>query len=87
MMNKRIYVFADWETFSQPELVGVLSSDVVRGKENRKSKLIAESDYLLGIHDINRIGALRFKTELDGPFLDNNARLAASPLSYFVFVC
>ncbi|WP_409038292.1 hypothetical protein [Mannheimia haemolytica] len=33
-MNKRIYVFADWETFSQPELVGVLSSDVVRGKEN-----------------------------------------------------
>lgn len=34
MMNKRIYVFADWETFSQPELVGVLSSDVVRGKEN-----------------------------------------------------
>ncbi|WP_174674062.1 type II toxin-antitoxin system HipA family toxin [Pasteurella oralis] len=145
-MSKQIYVFADWEVFSKPELIGILSSDIVRGKENfrfsydndwlrssyvqqidpnlylypgeqyststqnfhifldscpdrwgrllmkrreaviaskeeRKPKLLTESDYLLGVHDMNRMGALRFKTRLDGPFLDNNNCLAAPPIS------
>lgn len=145
-MNKQIYVFADWEPFSQPELVGILSTDVVRGKEhfrfrydekwlfsdyaqqidpalqlyageqysdhaqnfhifldscpdrwgrllmkrreaalaaqeNRKPALLTESDYLLGVHDMNRMGALRFKTDLNGAFLDNKTHLAAPPIS------
>ncbi len=136
-MSKEIYVFASWEGLIKPELIGVLSSDVVRGKEsfrfsydnnwlkspfvqqidpdlhlysgeqyslnaqnfrifldscpdrwgrllmkqreialanqqNRKPKMLLESDYLLGVHDMNRMGALRFKTELNGEFLDNN---------------
>ncbi|MFC0308410.1 type II toxin-antitoxin system HipA family toxin [Gallibacterium trehalosifermentans] len=145
-MSKDIYVFADWEAFSKPELIGMLSSDVVRGKEtfrfrydnnwlkspfvqqidpdlqlysgeqyslnaqnfrifldscpdrwgrllmkrreialanqqNRKPKMLLESDYLLGVHDMNRMGALRFKTDLNGEFLDNNDYLAAPPIS------
>lgn len=145
-MSKEIYVFASWEGLIKPELIGVLSSDVVRGKEsfrfsydnnwlkspfvqqidpdlhlysgeqyslnaqnfrifldscpdrwgrllmkrreialanqqNRKPKMLLESDYLLGVHDMNRMGALRFKTELNGEFLDNNDYLAAPPIS------
>lgn len=30
-MSKQIYIFADWDSLSKPELVGVLSSDIVRG--------------------------------------------------------
>ena len=48
-------------------------------KENRKEKRLLESDYLLGVHDNQRMGALRFRTEPNGPFLDNNHILAAPP--------
>ncbi|MGE9311296.1 type II toxin-antitoxin system HipA family toxin [Niabella sp. CJ426] len=29
-------------------------------------------DYLLGVHDLSRMGALRFKTQPDGDFMDND---------------
>ena len=124
-MSKEIYVFADWEVFETPMLIGVLRTDVVKGKEHfnfayddawlrsefvqqidpelrlysgtqhgqergnvrvfldscpdrwgrllmkrreaviarklgRKPTVLHESDYLLGVHDIYRMGALRF---------------------------
>ncbi len=37
--------------------------------------------YLLGVHDTHRAGALRFKRELDGHFLDDDAHLAAPPVT------
>lgn len=37
-----------------------------------KAKTLYEIDFLLGVYDESRMGALRFKTDLDGPFLDNN---------------
>jgi len=40
--------------------------------EGRPAKPLYESDFLLGVYDGHRMGALRFKTEMDGPFLDNN---------------
>lgn len=49
--------------------------------ENRAVRRLAESDYLLGVYDGNRMGALRFKTHADGPFLDNDARLATPPVA------
>ena len=33
MSSRKIYVYADWNTLEAPTLMGVLSSDVVRGKE------------------------------------------------------
>ncbi|ETK20336.1 HipA domain-containing protein [Pseudomonas sp. FH4] len=39
-----------------------------------------ESDYLLGVHDAFRVGALRFKRDDLGPFLDEREGLAAPPL-------
>ena len=48
-------------------------------KEERKPCTLFESDYVLGVFDANRMGALRFKTNLDGPFLDDNAQMSAPP--------
>jgi len=45
--------------------------------EGREERHLLESDYLLGVHDAHRMGAMRFRT--DGPFLDDNDELAAPP--------
>ena len=38
-----------------------------------------ESDYLLGVHDAFRVGALRFRLDDAGEFLDNQNEVAAPP--------
>jgi serine/threonine-protein kinase HipA len=43
---------------------------------------LGASDYLLGVHDAFRSGALRLNLAADGPFLDNRDEAAAPP-----FVC
>ena len=128
--SKKIYVYADWESFNIPTLMGTLYSQCIRGKEifsfefnaewlqsetaqildpdlqlypgrqfpdstkhsfglfldsspdrwgrqlmqrreairarnaKRPLRQLIESDYLLGLHDITRMGALRFKMVL-----------------------
>ncbi|MBQ0128314.1 MAG: HipA domain-containing protein [bacterium] len=47
--------------------------------ENRSVRTLFESDFLLGVYDENRMGALRFKTDLNGSFLDDSKTLAAPP--------
>jgi serine/threonine-protein kinase HipA len=47
--------------------------------EKRDEHRLIESDYLLGVYDEYRAGALRFKTQPNGPFLDNNKELASPP--------
>ncbi len=54
---------------------------VIARLENRKPHVLNESDYLLGVHDMYRMGALRFKLDINGDFLDNNERLAAPPIA------
>lgn len=49
--------------------------------EGRRAKVLLETDYLLGVHDQYRMGGLRFKRDAAGPFLDNNDKQAAPPLS------
>lgn len=48
-------------------------------EENCDERRLMESDYLLGVYDEHRMGALRFRTDPDGPFLDNNKELASPP--------
>jgi len=40
---------------------------------------LTETDYLLGVHDAYRVGALRFKLNDEGGFLDNQDGIAAPP--------
>lgn len=49
--------------------------------ENRQEQHLMESDYLLGVFDEHRMGALRFKLSETGNFLDDNKDMAAPPWS------
>ncbi|MBU2998110.1 type II toxin-antitoxin system HipA family toxin [Cellulophaga baltica] len=49
--------------------------------KNEKADTLYEIDYLLGVFDESRMGALRFKTDLDGAFLDNDAQSPTPPWS------
>jgi len=145
-MSTEVCVYADWEEFSEPVLVGTLRSSVTKNKEHfsfsydkawltssfaqkidpdlnlfsgeqhssdsnnfrvfldscpdrwgrvlmkrreaiiarkedRKPRVFHEVDYLLGVHDLYRQGALRFKRGPDGEFLDNEDKLSAPPIS------
>lgn len=79
-MDKALFgVFAD----SCPDRWGRLlmkrREAVQARKEARKPKALWESDYLLGVYDKSRMGALRFKTEEDGVFLSGDEELATPP--------
>ncbi|MES2517042.1 MAG: HipA domain-containing protein [Bacteroidota bacterium] len=143
-----IQVFADWETMSEPHLMGLLSATQIRGKEifafeydkewlksnqdkhtldpnlylyggqqylndtksnfgifmdsspdrwgrllmrrreaamarleGRKEQLLFETDYLLGVYDQHRMGAIRFKMETNSNFLNDNKAMAAPPFT------
>lgn len=47
--------------------------------EEREEKKLFETDYLLGVYDGHRMGALRFKLEEDGPFLNDIKNMASPP--------
>lgn len=47
-------------------------------QEKRKERPLFELDYLLGVYDRHRLGALRFRIN-GGPFIDDNAELASPP--------
>ena len=47
--------------------------------EERRPRVLQETDYLLGVYDGHRMGALRFKTDREGPFLNNDAAMATPP--------
>jgi serine/threonine-protein kinase HipA len=50
-------------------------------QEGRRARTLTEWDFLLGVHDETRLGALRFRVRPDGPFIDTDAQLAAPPLT------
>lgn len=49
--------------------------------ENRKPIHFDNSDFLLGVDDYQRLGALRFKLTKDGPFLNNDPEFKTPPWS------
>lgn len=145
--RKEILVYADWQSIKGARLMGVLYSEVIRGKEifsfqysdewlnadfaqvldpdlrlyqgkqylnegkdnfgifldsspdrwgrlllrrreavlarieKRTQNILYESDYLLGVFDEHRSGAIRFKTNADGVFLNDNKDLATPPFT------
>ena len=50
-------------------------------REARRPRGLTEWDFLLGVHDETRLGALRFRATGDGPFIDSDTRLAAPPIT------
>jgi len=144
--KREIHVYADWVELNEPKCMGILSSELLRGKEifsftyndnwlqsgnaqlldpdlqlysglqylndqnksnfgmfldsspdrwgrvlmmrreaalskqeNRAKKQLFETDYLLGVFDGHRMGAIRFKETSEGPFLSENKELSSPP--------
>jgi serine/threonine-protein kinase HipA len=50
-------------------------------QEKRRARTLAEWDFLLGVHDETRLGALRFRVPSDGAFIDSDDDLAAPPIT------
>jgi serine/threonine-protein kinase HipA len=50
-------------------------------QEKRKPRALTEWDFLLGVHDETRLGALRFREADNTSFIDSDAQLAAPPLT------
>lgn len=48
--------------------------------DNRRPRTLTDWDYLLGVHDETRMGALRFRG-VEGEYLDSDGALAAPPLA------
>ncbi|MGN1025932.1 MAG: type II toxin-antitoxin system HipA family toxin [Faecousia sp.] len=48
-------------------------------REGRKPRKLLDSDFLLGVYDETRMGALRFSAEDGGPFLSDDKETAAPP--------
>ncbi|KUJ59154.1 toxin HipA [Flavobacteriaceae bacterium CRH] len=48
-------------------------------ENNEKPKTLYDIDFLLGVYDESRMGALRFKTDPNGDFLDNNKTASTPP--------
>jgi serine/threonine-protein kinase HipA len=49
--------------------------------EKRKPRALTQWDFLLGVHDQTRLGALRFRPLIGGDFIDSDTRLAAPPIT------
>ena len=50
-------------------------------ERDEKPQILYDIDYLLGVYDKTRMGALRFKTSLDGLFLDDDENNSTPPWS------
>lgn len=49
--------------------------------ERKAAPVLYDIDYLLGVYDESRMGALRFKLDENGSFLDNNSEFPTPPWS------
>ncbi|MGD0617951.1 MAG: HipA domain-containing protein [Bryobacteraceae bacterium] len=49
--------------------------------EGRRARSLTEWDFLLGVHDETRLGALRFRDPETGQFIDTNDAFAAPPIA------
>lgn len=52
---------------------------LVAQNEGVSAKTLYDIDYLLGVNDYTRMGALRFKLDPNGPFLDHDPRFSVPP--------
>ncbi|OYU84931.1 MAG: toxin HipA [Flavobacterium sp. BFFFF2] len=50
-------------------------------EHNQKPPTLYDIDFLLGVYDPSRMGALRFKVDPNGDFLDNNSSASTPPWS------
>jgi serine/threonine-protein kinase HipA len=77
--KKNFGIFLDSSPDRWGRVLMVRREAIIARMESRKAKTLFEEDYLLGVFDAHRMGALRFKKEANGPFLYDNASFASPP--------
>ena len=77
--NENFGIFKD----SSPDRWGqqlMIRREILLSKIEKKEPLtLSGIDFLFGVHDSHRMGALRFKETEDGEFMSNDQRLSAPP--------
>ena len=77
--KKTFGIFADSAPDRWGRLLMQRREKLIADKEGRKPKKLLDSDYLLGVYDETRMGAIRFCMEDGGPFLSADREMAAPP--------
>lgn len=72
-------IFADSSPDRWGRLLMTRRERILAEKENRKPNKLFGSDYLIGVYDETRMGAIRFKLDKDGPFLSDDAETPTPP--------
>lgn len=70
-----------------PDIAWFTGPQYPNGKENfgvfiDSMPVLYDIDFLLGVYDETRMGALRFKLDKDGPFLDDNHGMPTPPWAF-----
>ena len=79
-INKKTFgIFADSSPDRWGQVLMQRREKFLADKENRKPRKLLDSDYLLGVYDETRMGAIRFSLEDGGPFLSDDKETAAPP--------
>ncbi len=80
--NKEIFAFL---TDSMPDRWGRIllnrREQVQAKRENRHPKALGALDQIIGIDDVTRVGALRFKLDPSAPFLNSEDALSVPPIT------
>lgn len=72
-------LFADSSPDRWGRLLMTRRERILAEQENRKPGKLMDSDFLLGVYDETRMGAIRFKFDQDGPFLSDDAEMPTPP--------
>lgn len=79
--RKQFGIFMDSEPDRWGRMLMKRREKILAEKEKRETKVLTESDFLLGVEDFSRMGALRFSLEKDGEFVNNSKDLATPPIT------
>ena len=77
--NDNFGVFLDSSPDRWGQVLMKRRETILARNEKRQPKKLFASDFLLGVFDGHRMGALRFKDDNDGLFLNDNKELATPP--------
>ncbi len=77
--KKNFGLFADSSPDRWGRMLMKRRERILADREERKPRVLYESDFLLGVYDETRMGALRFSLEKGGTFLSDDKTTAAPP--------
>ena len=72
-------LFADSSPDRWGRLLMTRRERILAEQEGRKPQKLLDSDFLLGVYDETRMGAIRFKLDKDGPFLSDDSETPTPP--------